>query len=79
MKIGMALGGSIGLYLLNSTGFMPGFTPDVAWPAKFMRASFMIPGFVYIAAALIMLLFYKISDADAAKYAQENADKMAQK
>lgn len=39
----------------------------------------MIPGFVYIAAALIMLLFYKISDTDAAKYAQENADKMAQK
>ena len=79
MKIGMALGGSIGLYLLNSTGFMPGFTPDAAWPAKFMRASFMIPGFVYIAAALIMLLFYKISDTDAAKYAQENVDKMAQK
>ena len=79
MKIGMALGGSIGLYLLNSTGYVAGFVPDAAWPVKFMRASFMIPGFVYIAASVIMLLLYKISDADAAKYAQENAEKMAQK
>ncbi len=79
MKIGMALGGSIGLFLLNSTGYAAGFIPDAAWPVKFMRASFMIPGLVYIAAAVIMLLFYKIKDADAAKYAQENAEKMARK
>ncbi len=79
MKIGMALGGSIGLYLLNSTGYIAGFMPDAAWAGSFMRACFMVPGLVYIAAGVFLLLFYKLSDADAAKYAQENAEKMAQK
>lgn len=79
MKIGMALGGSIGLYLLNSTGYVAGFTPDAAWASSFMRTCFMVPGLVYIAAGVFMLLFYKLTDADAAKYAQENAERMAQK
>lgn len=79
MKIGMALGGTIGLFLLSSTGYVAGFTPDAAWADKFMRACFMVPGVVYLVAAVIMLVCYTIKDADAAKYAQENAAKMAQK
>lgn len=76
MKIGMALGGTIGLYLLGATGYVAGFTPDPAWVQKFMLICWIIPACIYFAAALILALFYKISDADAAKYAQENAAKM---
>jgi len=78
MKIGMALGGSIGLYLLGTTGYVAGFTPDAAWIDKFMNICFFVPALVYLAAAVIMIVFYRISDADAAKYAQENAAKMKQ-
>lgn len=41
-----------------------------------MMICWIIPACIYFAAALILALFYKISDADAAKYAQENAAKM---
>lgn len=79
MKIGMALGGSIGLYLLSSTGFAPGFIPDAAWVSSFMKVCWVYPAIVYLAAALILAIGYKITDADAARYAQENAEKAAQK
>jgi Na+/melibiose symporter-like transporter len=78
MKIGMALGGTIGLYLLGATGYVAGFTPDAAWVEKFMNVTFLIPAIVFIVSGVIMAVGYKISDADAAKYAQENAAKMMQ-
>lgn len=43
-----------------------------------MRVTFMLPGLIYLASAIILLVFYKISDKDAAKYAQANAEKMLQ-
>lgn len=76
MKIGMAVGGTIGLYLLSATGYVAGFTPDAVWVNKFMLICWIVPACIYLLAALIMTLFYKISDADAARYAQENAAKM---
>ena len=76
MKIGMAVGGTIGLYLLSATGYVAGFTPDAVWVNKFMLICWVVPACIYLLAALIMTLFYKISDADAARYAQENAAKM---
>ena len=82
MKIGMALGGSIGLYLLGATGYVAGFTPTAAWVSEFMDVTFLIPACVYLAAAIILGFGYKIKDADAARYAQENherAMKAAQK
>lgn len=79
MKIGMALGGSIGLYLLSSTGYAPGFVPDAAWQDKFMLVCWVLPAVVYLASAVLLAVGYRISDADAAKYAQENAERMAQK
>lgn len=79
MKIGMAVGGSIGLYLLSATGYVAGFTPDAAWTGKFMFICWIIPAAVYLVSALCLALFYKISDADAARYAQENAEKAQQK
>ena len=36
LKIGMAVGGTIGLYLLGATGYVAGFTPDEAWVKSFM-------------------------------------------
>lgn len=79
MKIGMALGGSIGLYLLSSTGYVAGFTPDAAWQDSFMFICWVLPAVVYIASGILLAVGYRISDADAARYAQENAERMAQK
>lgn len=79
MKIGMALGGSIGLYLLSSTGYVPGFTPDAAWQGNFMMVCWILRAIVYLASAILLAVGYKITDSDAAKYAQENAERAAQK
>ena len=76
MKIGMALGGSIGLYLLGATGYVAGFTPTAAWVSEFMMVTFQVPAFVYLLAALIVAVMYKIKDSDVAKYAQENQERM---
>ena len=80
MKIGMTVGKTLGLALLSAIGFVSGgaFEISVTWIANFMRVTFMLPGLIYLAAAIIMLLFYKISDKDAAMYAQANAEKMQQ-
>ena len=76
MKIGMALGGTIGLYLLGATGYVAGFTPTAAWINEFMLVTFQVPAFVYLLAALIVAVLYKITTADATKYAQENQERM---
>ncbi|QBE96775.1 putative symporter YjmB [Blautia producta] len=80
MKIGMTVGNTLGLALLSAIGFVSGgaFEISVTWITNFMRVTFMLPGLIYLAAAIIMLLFYKISDKDAAMYAQANAEKMQQ-
>ena len=80
MKIGMTVGNTLGLALLSAIGFVSGgaFEISVTWIANFMRVTFMLPRLIYLAAAIIMLLFYKISDKDAAMYAQANAEKMQQ-
>ncbi len=77
MKIGMAVGGTIGLKLLAASGYVAGFTPDAAWVTNFMNGAYLVPAFCMAAVAIIFILFYRISDADAARYAQENAAKMA--
>lgn len=78
MKIGMAVGGTIGLKLLARSGYVAGFTPSADWTAKFMNGCYLVPAFFYVAVALIFFIGYRISDSDAARYAQENAAKMAQ-
>ena len=77
MKIGMAVGGTIGLKLLASSGYVAGFTPDAAWVTKFMNGAYLVPAICVTISAVIFILFYRISDADATRYAQENAAKMA--
>jgi len=78
MKIGMAVGGTVGLYLLEATGYVAGFTPDAGWIKSFMLICWVIPAVFYFIAAAIMILFYKIDDAEAARCAQENAERAAQ-
>lgn len=80
MKIGMTVGNTLGLALLSAIGFVSGgaFEINTAWISNFMRVTFMLPGLIYLASAIILLVFYKISDKDAAKYAQANAEKMLQ-
>ncbi len=74
IKIGMAIGSTLGLYLLGATGYVAGFTPTTEWVKSYMNVAFLIPGIIYLIAAAL-LLAYKISDNDAAKYAAENAEK----
>ncbi|MCA5963920.1 MFS transporter [Blautia sp. RD014234] len=80
MKIGMTVGNTLGLALLSAIGFVSGgaFEINTAWISNFMRVTFMLPGLIYLASAIILLVFYKIGDKDAAKYAQANAEKMLQ-
>ena len=78
MKIGMAVGGSIGLYLLEGTGYAAGFVPDAAWASKFMLICWVVPALFYFAGAALMAFGYKINDAEAARCAMENAAKTAQ-
>ena len=78
MKIGMAVGGSIGLALLESTGYVAGFTPDAAWISSFMLICWIVPALFYFAGAALMVVGYKITDAEAGRCAQENAAKAAQ-
>ena len=80
MKIGMTVGNTLGRALLSAIGFVSGgaFEINTAWISNFMRVTFMLPGLIYLASAIILLVFYKISDKDAAKYAQANAEKMQQ-
>ena len=79
MKIAMAVGGTIGLKLLASTGFGPDFVPGPDWAGKFMLICWIVPALFYFAGAALMTVGYKISDAEAARCAQENAERMAKK
>ena len=76
MKIGMALGGTIGLWLLASTGYQAGFTPTPEWINHYMLAAYIVPACVSILAAIVFVLFYRLSDEEAARCAQENYAKL---
>ncbi len=73
IKLGMAIGSSLGLYLLSATGYVAGFTPTATWVKSYMSATFLIPGIILLVAAAI-LFAYKISDDEATKYATENTN-----
>jgi len=80
MKIGMALGGAVGTYALAAIGFKNGATFDISQFPNFTKNFMMLLGFIpaglYSVALLLHLFFYKIKDADAIKYSQENMAKM---
>ena len=73
MKIGMALGGTIGLTLLAATGFTTQPPADIAaWIPKFMTVTYWVPACFYLVMAILFVLFYRLSDEEAARCAQEN-------
>ena len=76
MKIGMAVGGTIGLWLLGRTGYEAGFTPSPDWVNSYMFAAYIIPACIALVAACVFVIFYRLSDEDAARAAQENYAKL---
>ena len=73
MKIGMALGGTIGLTLLANTGFdIPGVAGTAEWIPKFMTITYWVPACFYLVLAILFVLLYRLSDEEAARCAQEN-------
>ena len=77
MKIGMALGGTIGLTLLAATGFdTPGVAGSALWIPKFMTLTYWVPACFYLVLAIMFVTLYRLSDEEAARCAQENYAKM---
>ena len=77
MKIGMALGGTIGLTLLANTGFTNAPPADLAsWIPKFATITYWVPAGFYLVMAFLFVTLYRLSDAEAARCAQENYAKL---
>jgi GPH family glycoside/pentoside/hexuronide:cation symporter len=77
MKIGMALGGSLGLYALALIGYVPGMpVPPANFANTFMKIFGGIPAACSIIGGLLIMFFYKITDADAQMYAKVNAERL---
>jgi Na+/melibiose symporter-like transporter len=77
MKLAVLLGGTVGAFVLALIGYTPGFNPAEVpnFSRNFMFMFGCIPGILNAIGALVFGLAYKITDADAAKYAKENAEK----
>ena len=77
-KIGFALGGSLIGYVLAWAGYIApvdGGTGTFQYVNRFMTALGLIPAVCMITGALIVLLFYKLTDEQAAQYAKQNAER----
>jgi Na+/melibiose symporter-like transporter len=81
MKIALVVGGALGGYALHAIGYRPGMGmpggPEL--PASFNQ-NFMyllggVPAAINFIGLLIFSIGYKITDADAAKYAKENMER----
>jgi GPH family glycoside/pentoside/hexuronide:cation symporter len=81
IKIALLVGGALGGYALHAIGYRPGMgiPGGPAFPANFNRSFMMLLGGMPAAINFIGLLIFsfgwKITDADAAKYAKENMEK----
>jgi Na+/melibiose symporter-like transporter len=84
MKIALLVGGALGGYALAGIGYQPGmgmpggpaFPPN--FTVNFMRLLGYVPAGISLAALLLFGIGYKITDADAKKYAEENMKKTMQ-
>ena len=58
MKIGMTVGNTLGLALLSAIGFVSGgaFEISTAWISNFMRVTFMLPGLIYLAFPILIIV-----------------------
>ena len=73
IKIGMALGGSLGAYGLQIIGYVPNMAPTPEFATKFMYLFGGLPAALALIGATILLFGYKLKDEDCALYASENA------
>jgi GPH family glycoside/pentoside/hexuronide:cation symporter len=84
MKIAMIVGGALGGYALAGIGYQPGMgmpggpTFPANFTVNFMRLMGYVPAGISIVALLLFAIGYKITDADAKKYAEENMKKTMQ-
>jgi Na+/melibiose symporter-like transporter len=76
-KIGMLVGGSLPMYVMTAIGYQPNMEQTPEFIDKFMMMFGLFPAAFCLLAAIIMLFFYKITDADAARYARENQERAA--
>lgn len=79
-KIGFMVGGSMVGWMLTWAGYVvpEGATiGTVASMSRFMTAFTLIPAICSICAAVGILMFYKLTDAEAAKYAKANVEREA--
>ena len=79
MKVGFAGGAAIGGYGLAMIGYEAGMEITEKFIHDFMIVIGVIPGGITLLAALVFWIGYKITDEDAHKYAQANAEKDAAK
>jgi Na+/melibiose symporter-like transporter len=84
MKIALVVGGALGGYALHAIGYRPGMgmPGGPLLPEHFTR-DFMyllggLPAIISLVGLLIFSFGYKITDADAAKYAKENMERTMQ-
>jgi GPH family glycoside/pentoside/hexuronide:cation symporter len=83
VKIALIVGGALGGYALHAIGYRPGMgmPGGPAFPENFTRSFMMLLGGVPAVFSLLGLVIFslgwKITDADAAKYAKENMERMS--
>jgi Na+/melibiose symporter-like transporter len=81
VKVALIVGGALGGYVLHAIGYRPGMgiPGGPAFPANFSRNFMMllggVPGIFSLVGLVIFSLGWKITDADAAKYARENVER----
>ena len=76
-KIGLLIGGSVPMIVLGKIGYQPNMEQTPEFIDKFMMMFGLFPAAFCLIAAIIMQFFYKITDADAARYARENQERAA--
>ena len=75
VKIGLIVGGAVGSFGLALIGYTAGMAPTADFVNSFMLVFALAPAALTVIALLIFLFGYKITDADAARYAKENAER----
>ena len=79
-KISMALGGSMSAYALAWIGYNPpvnGSAPSFDHMERYMTAIGLIPAICIAVSVVLIVLFYKLTDEQAAMYAKANVEREA--
>jgi Na+/melibiose symporter-like transporter len=76
-KIGLLVGGSVPLFVIEAIGYQPNIEQTPEFINKFMMMFALFPAAFCLLGAILMQFFYKITDTDAARYARENEERAA--